>query len=225
MENGKKETNFCLKCHAPTVLFTKDFGLEQDVTREGITCDFCHTISDVNLMNQEKPYKITIGKVKRGPIKKAESPAHHAESSELHTKSEFCAGCHELKGKNGVSILGTYSEWKESPYAKEGIQCQDCHMPRIPGRVVKPDIKRSEEMVNLHYLQGGHSPDQVAKACKVEIKEVKRTGGKIYFRKRKIFKKILQNERRENLEKDYELLTKASILASDNWCISSGNAC
>jgi hypothetical protein len=48
-------------------------------------------------------------------------------------KAEFCAGCHQFApdgfALNGKLLENTYSEWKASRFAREGVQCQDCHMP------------------------------------------------------------------------------------------------
>ena len=77
-----------------------------------------------------------------------------------------------MKADNGLTIMGTYTEWKETSYAREGVQCQGCHMPVIEGKIVKADIKESREWINLHDLQGGHSVSQLAKAMKVEILDV-----------------------------------------------------
>lgn len=62
--------------------------------------------------------------------------AHHVVNSELHTRSEFCAACHEFCNPNGLSVSGMYGEWEGSSYAKRGAQCQDRHMPPVLGRVV-----------------------------------------------------------------------------------------
>ena len=47
--------------------------------------------------------------------------------------SEFCRDCHQFKpdgfAVNGKLLQNTYEEWKASPFAREGTQCQDCHMP------------------------------------------------------------------------------------------------
>jgi hypothetical protein len=65
----------------------------------------------------------------RGPYKDADSPYHDTEYSEFHTKSEFCANCHNVfHPSNHFPIEDTYREWKTSVYAQAGIQCQDCHM-------------------------------------------------------------------------------------------------
>ena len=55
-------------------------------------------------------------------------PIGNHQHSELQTKSEFCAICHSVRNRYGLDVKSTYAEWKESRYAGEGIQCQDCHM-------------------------------------------------------------------------------------------------
>jgi len=172
--SGGKAKTFCLRCHAPTTRVTKDYDLTQELTKEGITCDFCHTIAGVDMRNDREPFKIKPGLVKRGPYRDVSSPAHQVAYSEVHTRSEICGGCHEIRGKNGISIMSTYSEWKAGPYAKEGKQCQDCHMPYTEALIVKPEVKGSRKRVNLHNIQGGHSIEQVKKAARVRLLEVKR---------------------------------------------------
>jgi hypothetical protein len=48
-------------------------------------------------------------------------------------KSEFCRDCHQFApdgfALNGKLLENTYNEWKASRFAREGVQCQDCHMP------------------------------------------------------------------------------------------------
>src|SRR2546422_6243228 len=47
--------------------------------------------------------------------------------------SEFCRSCHQFApdgfALNGKLLENTYAEWKTSRFAREGVQCQDCHMP------------------------------------------------------------------------------------------------
>jgi len=47
--------------------------------------------------------------------------------------AEFCRGCHQFTGNgfalNGKLLENTYEEWKASRFARERVQCQDCHMP------------------------------------------------------------------------------------------------
>ena len=157
-ENGEKVRTYCLSCHSPTVRYTGDIYSKNQISRDGINCDFCHSIYAVDLENPEDPFKINPGNTQYGPYQNASSPAHIAAYSELHTRSEFCAGCHQLKNSNGVLVLGTYSEWKQSPYADKNTECQNCHMPKVPGMpIVDPKVKRSELNMTSHLFLGGHS--------------------------------------------------------------------
>ncbi|MFQ5841720.1 MAG: multiheme c-type cytochrome, partial [Thermodesulfobacteriota bacterium] len=128
-ETKGKATPFCLRCHDPTSQVTGGLDAQGDIIGAGVTCDFCHTISEVKLDRPEGPFMRAPSGVKTGPYANAKSPAHTTERKEFFKKSEFCGGCHQLKTKTGVPIIGTYEEWKESPYASSGVQCQDCHMP------------------------------------------------------------------------------------------------
>lgn len=168
-----KTREACLRCHAPTTRVSRDFALRHEVSREGVTCDFCHTISVVDMNNRVEPYTFRPGTVKFGPLGDTTSPGHLTTLSRVHETSELCGGCHELTAKNGTPIMGTYSEWKEGPYAAKGVQCQDCHMPTVKdATTVKAGVKVSTKRVNTHDLQGGHSADQLQRAARVEILEV-----------------------------------------------------
>lgn len=167
---GAQHAQGCLACHAPTVRYSKDYAANDPITREGVTCDFCHSVSAVDLTDSTDPVRFTVGKTKYGPLRHAQSPAHEIVNSELHTRSEFCASCHEYRNANGVSVLSTYGEWKASPYAKVGKQCQDCHMPLVPGRVVALHVKRkTNDLVNLHDVSGSHDIDRVRNAITLDI--------------------------------------------------------
>lgn len=163
----------CLRCHAPLTLVNNDYDLTQKITKEGVNCDFCHSIKEVNVEERENPFQLDIGDVKRGPLSKAISKAHKTEPSPLFKSSQLCAGCHEFVNEHGVTVLGTYSEWKSSPYSEEKVHCQNCHMPLIPGQIVKTKIKPSpEKEINLHAISASHSEEQLRKALKVEIKNI-----------------------------------------------------
>lgn len=169
---GKAKYN-CLRCHAPATLINEDFDLKEQVTNEGVSCDFCHSIKKVNLENKDHPFELDPGEMKWGPLSDMSSPAHKTAPNPLFKSSELCAGCHEYTNDHGVRILGTYSEWKESPYAQEGIQCQNCHMPLIPGKTVKPAVKESsQKKINLHAISASHSTEELQKALTIEITEI-----------------------------------------------------
>ncbi|MBI5180976.1 MAG: hypothetical protein HZA05_06200 [Nitrospirae bacterium] len=177
--NGETKV-LCIRCHAPITYINKDYDLKQEITKEGVTCDFCHSVTVVDFKNRDNPYKLEPGLTKNGPLGGLTSPVHKTRRLKLFETSDLCGACHDFTDQNNVTILGTYSEWKAGPYAKEGIHCQDCHMPRKEGRIVAENIKKSDvKFINDHNIQGGHSIEQVKKAIKVEVKEVKRYPDKL----------------------------------------------
>ncbi len=178
---GENKTRVCLACHAPLVRHGNDELAKEPITQEGVTCDFCHSIRDVDLADPADPVRFTVGKTKYGPLRHAQSPVHQIVNSELHKRSEFCAACHEYKNANGVAVLGTFSEWKSSSYAKRGTQCQDCHMPLVPGRTVSLDVKRDGSgNVNLHDISGSHDLERVRKAITLSITGHEWMGDKLW---------------------------------------------
>ncbi|MFQ6038993.1 MAG: multiheme c-type cytochrome, partial [Candidatus Aminicenantales bacterium] len=169
-----------LRCHAPAVLVKGDYDLEQANTKEGVSCDFCHSVKAIHFEKRDHPFELEIGRIKRGPLSEASSPAHETKASPLFKSSELCAGCHEYVNDNGVSILGTYTEWKSGPYAKQGIPCQDCHMPLVSGNIVRPQVAASQQKkINLHAISASHSTEQLQKAVAVRIQNVHREEGVI----------------------------------------------
>lgn len=83
---------------------------------EGVNCETCHGTANTSLTTEE------IHRTKFKP------------GLEDLKRADFCGKCHEMKHPmSGAALLSLYSEWKESPVAKEGKGCQDCHM--------KPDKK------------------------------------------------------------------------------------
>jgi hypothetical protein len=98
-----------------------------DPRSSGVTCDFCHSISEYT---DETPdngnYITTPGEQELGPFI-CKTDWHHIYY-ELHSKSEFCVICHNQVNQYGLEIKSTYTEWRTSPFVKNGVQCQDCHM-------------------------------------------------------------------------------------------------
>jgi len=168
----------CVWCHAPTVLVTGDHELEQPVTREGVSCDFCHTVKDVDLARPGRPFVVSPGNVKRGPLQYAKSKFHETGYSPLHKASALlCAACHEYRNPLGVAVLTTYTEWRQTPYAMRGVTCQECHMPVVPGTTVPAALGPSGHVINLHRIVGGSNPSKLSVGLDLEIASVTRTSG------------------------------------------------
>jgi len=159
---------FCGGCHAPVAMRTGqlppfDGSTFDNVARRGVSCDFCHTVSEV-----VEPYNVknisTPGRVKRGPRGDTVSPTHQTLYSELHTDSRFCGACHNVRHPaSGAIIIDTYDDWLAGPYAKAGISCQDCHMTPTPGVGKNPGRSsviggaKERDHVATHFFVGGSS--------------------------------------------------------------------
>ena len=162
--NGSTD-EFCLRCHTPIGVASGEVpdGKLNKASREGVQCDFCHSVSgNAGIGTSSAPFILSPGNVQRGPLKESKSTYHETRYSELHTKSEFCGMCHYVNNSNGVLVDDTYKVWKNNSYSSEGIQCQDCHMsPGIthfeanPGRSASGAPKRDH--ISLHYFEGANA--------------------------------------------------------------------
>jgi len=109
------DQNGCLMCHAPTTVVTGDKEQAMSLTHEGVTCDFCHSLKDVDL-SADVPFVLDVGPRKRGPLEDARMAPHETVASDLHTSSLLCASCHEFTNRHGIKVLSTYSDWLAGPY-------------------------------------------------------------------------------------------------------------
>lgn len=160
----------CLECHAPMAILGDDPDMQRSASREGVSCEYCHSLVEVELTGRGAVPRLDVGRVKRGTIAEADSPAHEVAFSELHRTARVCAPCHEFVSPDGLAILTTYSEWAASRAAQRGETCQGCHMALTEGRVVDPRVERdSSARVNLHEMPGGHSLQQLLKALDVKF--------------------------------------------------------
>jgi len=167
---GADGRNTCLGCHAPVAVKTGDLKLEKKVSWEGVTCDYCHSIREVSMTEGIAKAMVTFVPTKSGPWKDSVSTGHAVAYSPLHASSMICVSCHEYKNAGGFPVLTTYSEWKASSYARQGKQCQSCHMNRVAGDVVDPRVARAQHaQVNLHQMAGSHSLEQLNRAIKAQL--------------------------------------------------------
>lgn len=174
--SGGKTKALCLTCHAPTTVVTQDYDLKQAISQEAITCDFCHSLKGIRLRDVDNPFDLDVGVIKRGPLHKPEPTVHRTVRSDLHTSSLLCGGCHEYQNRNGVALMTTYSEWEAGPYPKEAVVCQGCHMPLFKAELVQNQKTRQLDriFINLHQMPGGHSQDQLQRALRMDVTDVRR---------------------------------------------------
>lgn len=170
---GQRGANSCMRCHAPLAeqkaLIARDFHwpnapsgpppsyVPSDLARQGLVCAACH-------VRAQRRY---------GPPPLPGRPAGDTPGlphggftvSAAFRDSRFCASCHQFPADgpalDGVPFENTYQEWRRSRFAREGISCQDCHMPA--GR---------------HLWRGIHDPAMVRKAITVSLR-VSRRGSRL----------------------------------------------
>ncbi len=188
-KNQGRTKAFCLSCHAPVASVTgqtvgQPVPLEWDrfgpLAREGVTCDFCHTISG----NEMRGRNIAVGayvyprrgetKVKYGRYQAPPNEAHTSERSDFLTSSEVCAICHQFKHPVSLNeTQNTYQEWLDSPYPDRGVRCQDCHMPAYSGATAKDGPVR--ERVHAHTFLDGRGA-MLGRAASLTVWGVARDG-------------------------------------------------
>jgi len=170
MDSGRKLETFCASCHTPIGVLNGSIPFPHPVRKpgdtkvsevesDGVQCDFCHVISGVKDL-KNSGYTVTPSRTKFGPYEDSHSTFHDTQFSVLHKSSDLCGTCHNVTHPtNGIVLEATYTEWKESPYAKEGTTCQDCHMTAglverkiHPGKAAKGGPERDH--VSEHFFVG-----------------------------------------------------------------------
>ncbi|MEE9337908.1 MAG: multiheme c-type cytochrome [Methylococcaceae bacterium] len=152
--------DFCIRCHTPVGMNLEETpfmaNLDRHPTsREGVTCIVCHRMNleygkvsgrvallegdlqkpvfgpkgNKNLQQalDDHPFSLKEGESGRKVHLKA---GHFPRISD----SGFCGVCHDVNLFNGFRLEEAFAEYKNSPAAKEGISCQDCHMGKIQGK-------------------------------------------------------------------------------------------
>ena len=161
----------CLRCHAPVTRLNGDGELLYHLTWEGVNCDICHSVAAMNPTKSGFEPVLKPGDVKYGPFEDAVGDAHQVKGTEIHNQSEMCAWCHQYANPEGTPILATWSEWKKSKAAENGLTCQSCHMGEATTNATDPRLDRDPgARINLHAAPGGHSLEQLHKALSVALR-------------------------------------------------------
>jgi len=177
----------CNGCHAPLAFFAGDIPPKRPAegtrANEGVSCEICHTAIG---FEGDTPYNFNFisspGEIKYGPRKGDLSPAHSMTKSDFHGSAEFCGTCHNEQSPFGAWVKATHLEWKEGPYAAEGVICQDCHMTYAPGTSAEGGTEYAD--VRQHTFHGAHNADKLRGAVELGVypdeNEVK-AGGTVTF--------------------------------------------
>lgn len=141
---------FCTRCHTPIGTALGEEGRRPNVYRsqlsmEGVTCVVCHRLKDPYYKSNGRRF-LQPGKLIEGCMfgpfddsASTEANAHAARGSHHMKQASMCGACHDVTNPAGMRLEEAFSEWQNSPAAKNGITCQHCHMGPIPGVPVLED--------------------------------------------------------------------------------------
>lgn len=161
----------CNGCHAPLSFLAGDVPPPRPEAKsranESVSCDICHTI---NQFKGDTPHNFNWisepGRTKFGPKPGLSSPHHDTKESDFIKQAEYCGTCHNEKSPYGAWVKATQLEWKEGPYAKEGVPCHKCHMPKAIG---KNATMSNEDLVAQHLFHGAHDPGKLAGSVELRM--------------------------------------------------------
>lgn len=134
------------------------------VTREGVTCVACHRVENAygRVSSRFGMEKGNITKPMYGPLgpdvlnevidkfevttdmaagalnwKEGGKQVIHDGAVKVKTFSsaQLCSNCHDVNSQNTFRLEEAYSQFRNSPAAKDGHVCQDCHMGSVLGEV------------------------------------------------------------------------------------------
>jgi len=150
----------CLACHAPLAEQQPTLAgangpaanpaFDAAFERQGLVCAACHVRRHEHFGPPRRDGTL------ESAAPRSSLPHNGVTRSRAFVRSEFCASCHQF-GSSGLTLNGkplenTYEEWRASPAAREGRQCQDCHMPD-----------------RRHLWRGIHDPDMVKSGIRISF--------------------------------------------------------
>jgi hypothetical protein len=162
----------CNGCHAPVAFLAGDVPPPRPEmmsrANESVSCDLCHTVTG---FSGDTPYNFNWvsvpGRAKAGPREGKNSPEHDMVRSEFLGTADFCGTCHNEKDPYGIWVKSTHLEWKEGPYAKQGVKCQDCHMTYAPAKTAAMGNLYSD--ARQHLFHGAHDDGKIRGTIELRI--------------------------------------------------------
>lgn len=134
---------FCTRCHTPIGTALGENGSRRNIHRsrtslESVSCVVCHRRKHGQYKNNGRLTVEPGGLFETcmfGPFDNAASTetSHPSVGFPYIKSSQFCGDCHDVTAPNGVRNEEAFSEWQNSPAAKQRITCQNCHMGPVQG--------------------------------------------------------------------------------------------
>ncbi len=143
---SQDESNGCLRCHAPLAEQKALMAMQQgwtnapktpapayvssDLHLRGLVCAACHVRRH---QRYGPPVNGLVEMNAQNSAQAIQQPHDGFIAVQAFQDSRFCATCHQFppQGRSlaGKLVENTYEEWRTSPAAKQGLACQNCHMP------------------------------------------------------------------------------------------------
>ena len=158
---------FCTRCHTPIGTALGENGSRRNIHRarismESVTCITCHRRKDGRYESSGR-VRVEPGELLDtciyGPFDDTVpvGGGHEAKPLPYIKSSQFCGECHDVISPTGIRLEEAFKEWQNSPAAKSGSTCQQCHMGPVQG-VPIPDHERPRgraaivPFVDPHYI-------------------------------------------------------------------------
>ncbi len=146
---------FCDRCHTPIGISSGESPTlandkRSEAAMDSVGCMSCHSqhrnyvessgLLPVPIPGDPEPiiYGPYYGSQENNPtgdpINQLIKTPHESMRSGLFESAQLCGSCHDVFSPDGFRIEEAYSEWKNGPYARKGIVCEDCHMGPEPGK-------------------------------------------------------------------------------------------
>ena len=141
VETGEK---FCIQCHSPIAFVTgenlsgyEDSDYFPPIIKEGITCDVCHTVTDLSKTVHTPANAAAVAEYHFNPgenikyvsIKDPKTNNYHeSQYHPIYKKSDICLPCHNMTVRN-AEVEMTFTEWRRIPGndMSDFNNCQSCH--------------------------------------------------------------------------------------------------
>ena len=147
-QKDPKKISSCQACHEPLQQFRDSVSDSNIISKERITCDFCHS---VQIDHPNEKFKLHPSGAKQGPIEKADSPKHAVAYSKEIASSDFCLVCHHKSRKRHREL--------RKQFPTELINCQNCHMRS----------RNDGSSTHSHSFPGRYSEEMLQRAFEFDV--------------------------------------------------------
>jgi len=172
LESDPPSALSCFTCHAPLAEQAPrvDGGgrartnpaYDAALGARGLVCAGCHVRAHQRFGPPRRDGSLA-------PTAPSETLPHNGVTrAPAFLRSEFCQSCHQFTADgfalNGKLLENTYNEWKASRFAREGVQCQDCHMPdrrHLWRGVHHPEMVRSGVTIDASAGASRYRPGEI----------------------------------------------------------------